>query len=329
MGTGKSLFQDTVERALNLGVEGHIVVVTHRDHGSEIIRQWESIRPVREESRPLVILEEPIARNTAPALAYAAVFLEQNGDPQATMIILPSDHLIEHSAAFKEDAEKAHSLADEGYLVSFGISPRGPDTGYGYIETGPECSPGYLVASFHEKPDLKTAKGYLEKGNFYWNAGIFTFKVKAFMEAMLKDAPEVAKRFTELNLKMEEKRSVLVCRNPEAVAEVYGELPSISVDYAVMEKSRKSALVPASFRWSDVGSWDEVCRYYDLPEENVFQADSKDNFIYSDIPVALAGVKDLIVVIKDGAALVCKKGSSQLVRELVQELQKKKREDLL
>jgi mannose-1-phosphate guanylyltransferase len=96
-----------------------------------------------------------------------------------------------------------------------------------------------------------------------------------------------------------------------------------------MEKSRKSALVPASFRWSDVGSWDEVCRYYDLPEENVFQADSKDNFIYSDIPVALAGVKDLIVVIKDGAALVCKKGSSQLVRELVQELQKKKREDLL
>jgi mannose-1-phosphate guanylyltransferase/mannose-6-phosphate isomerase len=318
-GRARSLFQETLVRVQHLGIGGQLIVVTHRDHGEAIRSQWEELR----RPFPMVVLEEPVARNTAPAVAYAASYLSRRGEEGSTMIVLSSDHLIDPKEAFKADVAKAHRLAVQGFLVTLGVPPRGPDTGYGYIETGEEQSPGRRVESFHEKPDQATARDYLDRGNFYWNAGIFTFKVGTFLEAMGTHSPDVVGPFRGLEMHMAEKDGISVCADQDAVEDTYRRLPSISVDYALMEKSGNVAMVPASFQWSDVGSWDEVCRLFEDSAEAVVQAEASGNYVYSDIPVALAGVQDLIVVIRDGAALVCRKGRSQLVRDVVAELKSK------
>ena len=277
----------------------------------------------------MVVLEEPVARNTAPAVTYAASYLSQAGEDGSTMIVLSSDHLIDPDDAFKEDADKAHQLAAQGFLVTLGIPPRGPDTGYGYIEAGEELDPGRRVRSFHEKPDLATAKGYLDRGNFYWNAGIFAFPVGTFLEAMETHSSDVAVPFRDLEMRIKKRGGVTVCANQDAVEDTYRRLPSISVDYALLEKSGNVAMVPAGFQWSDVGSWDEVCRLFPQDGGAAAQVEASGNYVYADIPVALAGVQDLIVVIRDGAALICRKGRSQLVRDVVAELKSGNREDAL
>jgi mannose-1-phosphate guanylyltransferase/mannose-6-phosphate isomerase len=324
-GRARSLFQGTLARVAHLDVPGQVIVVTHRDHGDAIRAQWEELhRPF-----PMVVLEEPVARNTAPAVTFAASYLSQAGEDGSTMIVLSSDHLIDPDEAFKEDAAKANQLAAQGFLVTLGIPPRGPDTGYGYIEAGEEHGPGRRVESFHEKPDLATARDYLNHGNFYWNAGIFAFPVGSFLQEVEAHSPDVVAPFRDLEMRIIEKGGITACGNPDAVEDTYGRLPSISVDYALMEKSGNVAMVPASFQWSDVGSWDEVCRLFRQDDGAAALVEASGNYVYSDIPVALAGVQDLIVVIRDGAALICRKGRSQLVRDVVAELKSKNREDAL
>jgi len=324
-GRERSLFQHTLERVRSLGLQGHVIVVTHRDHRPEIVRQWEQMGG----PFAMVVLEEPVARNTAPAVTYAAQFLRQAGAADSRMIVLPSDHLIEPPEAFRADVERADTMARDGRLVTFGIPPREPATGYGYIETGDARSTGYRVASFHEKPDRETAVSYIERGNFYWNAGIFVFPVELFLDSIQTHAPDVAGPFRGLKLKGRSRKGITLCRDPKSVAAAYERLPAISVDYALMERTEKAGMVPASFQWSDVGSWDEVCRLLSEGRGDVIEADAAENYVYADIPVALAGVRDLIVVVKDGAVLVCRKGRSQSVRDVVQKLKDAKRGDLL
>ena len=334
LGSGMSLFQETLVRAAALDPAGLIIVVTHASHVVEIKRQWQSLaesmgRPYAVPAARRVILPEPQARNTAPALIYAARILEELGERESTFIVLASDHDVGPISAFREDVEKADQLARADFLVSFGIPPKGPETGYGYLETGEQQGPGFRIETFHEKPDSETAQKYIAKENFFWNSGMFTYKVDVFMREMRHYLPDETARFCEHELKLEQEPSFLTPSDMQAVEAVYTQLSSISVDYALMEKSDRAAMVRATFEWSDVGSWDEVADRYSFEGADVLLANASGNFVFSDIPVALAGVEDLIVVIKNGVALICKKGSSQLVRDVVKDARQRGLQSLL
>ncbi len=325
---GKSLFQDTLERASSLGIEGAIIVVTHKDHMDKIVEQWNSLSSTKSPQRRIV-LPEPIARNTAPAIAYAAAFLKNEGEAEESFIVLASDHLIKPVDHFQRDVEKAAQLAQQGFLVTFGIPPRGPETGYGYIETAEEHPPGYRVRRFHEKPNRATAVSYIDNGNFYWNSGMFTFPVGVFLDELRRSAPDVAEPFDGISIETTERETVRVPKDLQTVQSIYEGLPAISIDYALMEHSGNTSMVEATFDWSDIGSWDEVSRYFSAEKTETLEVEADGNFVYSDIPVAITGISDLIVVVKNGVALICRKGSSQLVRNIVEELKQKERKELL
>jgi mannose-1-phosphate guanylyltransferase/mannose-6-phosphate isomerase len=337
---GQSLFAMTLRRAIRLQIEGYICVVTHQDHAEEIMQ--ECIEVLREEDFPqgrVLVLAEPEAKNTAPAIAYACVLLRRAGSPEDTLIVMPADHIIEPLSVFAEDVGRAASLAEKGWLVTFGIPPDRPETGYGYIEAGETLDPGFKVRKFKEKPDEATARSLIAQGNHYWNSGMFVFRADRYLEELQAHTPDVARPFLKTSIPEFQKqgsgaKAPLLVATDGALEAAYGESPSISIDYAVMEHSEHSAVVPAGFSWSDVGSWDVVAGLFGAEPEagstgSPIVVDSKNNFILSDVPVALAGVEDLIVVVKNGAVLICRKGKSQLVRDIVQVLKKDDRGELL
>jgi mannose-1-phosphate guanylyltransferase/mannose-6-phosphate isomerase len=287
----------------------------------------------------ILILAEPQGRNTAPAIAYACNVLRRTGTPEDTLIVMTADHVIEPLSVFYEDVEKAATLAEQDRLVTFGIPPEGPETGYGYVEAGEQLELGFKVRKFKEKPDEATARSFLSQGNHYWNSGMFAFRIDRFLEELENHAPEVARVFAEISLP-KNKRQTRADTSPvllpvdEALEAVYEKSPSISIDYAVMEHSGRCAVVPAGFSWSDVGSWDVVADLFGAELEaqgadSLMVVDSKDNFVLSDLPVALVGVQDLIVVVKNGIVMVCRKGKSQQVKDVVQRLKDEDRTDLL
>jgi len=320
LGTGPSFFQETLKRAAALKSRGMTIVVSLGDHVEEIEKQWNELFPYEPSRDKRVILPEPIGRNTAPAMAYAAAFLQSIGEGESSLIALSSDHVVEPAASFKLDVQRAHELALQGFLVVFGIPPTRPETGYGYVERGSEIPPGFRVVRFHEKPDTTTAHRYLEEKRFFWNSGMFAYRVETFLEEMQKYSPDIISPFRDLSFKTVNRGSIRIPENLPAIRSVYDRLPSISIDYALMEKSKNTAMIEAGFLWSDVGSWDEVSRHYPSKERDVYTVEAEGNYVFSDIPVALSGVRDLIVVVKNGMALVCRRGSSQLVRSIVEEL---------
>jgi mannose-1-phosphate guanylyltransferase/mannose-6-phosphate isomerase len=285
-----------------------------------------------------LVLAEPEARNTAPAIAYACSVLGQVAAPEDTLIVQPADHTIAPLAAFREDVEKAASLAEADWLVTFGIPPEGPETGYGYVEAGEQLDPGFKVRKFKEKPDLATAKSFIALGNHYWNSGMFAFRIGRFLEELGKHSPEVARAFAGISTPTHKRPSKSASSIPlpadAQLKAVYGRSPSISIDYAVMEHSDRCAVVPASFSWSDVGSWDVVAELFGSELESrgadsLIAVGAKDNFVLSDLPVALVGVQDLIVVVKNGIVMVCRKGKSQQVRDVVERLKDEDCRELL
>jgi len=315
-----SLFSGTVKRAASLGIRGKILVVTHKNH---VTAALDDSAALDEDIRSkLVLLAEPEARNTGPALAYAAAWLkEHSGGDDSSVLVLAADHLIEDLAGFKKDVEDASILASRDNLVVYGIKPDLPSTGYGYIEAGDEDAPGYKVISFKEKPDLATAEEFLAAGNYLWNSGMFTYKLSIFEQELLKGTPDMQSPFLP-SLKCPEPRienAVTVVMPDAELSTLYASLPRESVDYALMEKSSRIAMVRSGFDWNDVGSWDVIAELNPEAEQPVFDS-TGSNFVYSDIPVALCGVDDLMVVIKNGKALVCKKGQSQLVKDAAEAL---------
>jgi mannose-1-phosphate guanylyltransferase/mannose-6-phosphate isomerase len=337
---GQSLFAMTLRRAIRLQIEGYICVVTHQDHAEEIMQ--ECIEVLREEDFPqgrVLVLAEPEAKNTAPAIAYACVLLRRAGSPEDTLIVMPADHIIEPLSVFAEDVGRAASLAEKGWLVTFGIPPDRPETGYGYIEAGETLDPGFKVRKFKEKPDEATARSFIALGNHYWNSGMFAFRGDRYLEELQAHKPDLARVILEASIPdvipPEAKTDApLLVPADKALEAAYWKSPTISIDYAVMEHSEHSAVVPAGFSWSDVGSWDVVAELFgeDVQEGSrgsTIAVDSNNNFVLSDLPVALAGVEDLIVVVKNGAVLICRKGKSQAVRDIVQFLKKNDRTDLL
>jgi len=265
-----------------------------------------------EELNNTTFILEPIARNTAPALALAAFSL----DPKEIMLVTPSDHLIESNEEYNRALLRAKELAKEGYLVTFGISPAYPETGFGYIEAD-----GEKVIAFHEKPNLETAKMYLEKGNCYWNSGMFCFEAKTYLDELKSKAPQIyesAKKAYENAHKSE-----IIRVKHEDMARIEEE----SIDYAVMEKSSKVCVVPSNFTWSDLGSFDAL--YEALPKdengntknENLIAIESKNNFVYTtERMIALVDIDELIVVDTADALLITKKGSSQKIKDIVKKL---------
>jgi len=331
LGTGKTLFQETLLRAAALKLKGKIIIVTHRNQIDFILDQLNALFSDNSGRGEIVVLAEPEAKNTAPAVMLASRFLEAVGESGSSVAVLPADHFISPIERFKSDIGSAADIAARDKLVTFGIEPSGPETGYGYIEAGETFKSGFLVKKFREKPDAKTAKEFLERGNFYWNSGIFVFKVGVFLSEMKTHSPKLYSHFKRHSFTESLTRAGdnLFVVPADTAEELYKKLPSISVDYAVMEKSLRSAMVKASFQWSDVGSWDEVARVAHTETKDVFSHEAEGNFVFSDMPVALVGVDDLLVIQKKDALLICKKGESQKIRDIVDKIRKKRRGALL
>ncbi|MCX7788420.1 MAG: mannose-1-phosphate guanylyltransferase [Spirochaetes bacterium] len=307
-GLERSFLQNTVERGLSVNPQAEVVIVTAEMYREETIAQ---VSYYLDRGARITVLGEPMGRNTAPAIFLGALYLKHRIPREGRILILSADHLISPVESFVKDVRKADSLGASGWITVFGIPPSSPHTGYGYIERGEGEGGGYRVRAFKEKPDKDTAEKYLRSGRFYWNSGMFLFSLQTLFEEFDRYAPDIVKPFHEKGL-LEGLSEQFFTH----LRHVYEVLPSISVDYAILERSHRVAMVPATFSWNDVGSWDEVAQLLPGEAPRIIELEGKGNYVYSEIPVALCGVEDLIVVIKDGKALILKKGFSQLVRDV-------------
>jgi mannose-1-phosphate guanylyltransferase / mannose-6-phosphate isomerase len=274
--------------------------------------------------QPLAILLEPVARNTAPAIAVAALWVERE-DPAGVLAVMPSDHVIRHEAAFVDAVHRAAKLAETSKLILFGIAPDSPHIGYGYIRRGPplDGQPGaFGVEQFTEKPDKATAQGFLSAGTYTWNSGIFVFRARDFLRELEAHAPAVLKAARQSLVKATEDLGFL--RLDE---DAFAAAPSISVDRAVMERTKSAAVLPVDFGWSDLGSWSSL---WDLskrdPHGNAVRGDAllentSDCYVYSERAlVATIGVKDLVIVDTPDALLVADRAQAQNVSTIVDRL---------
>lgn len=279
-----------------------------------------------------VALLEPEGRNTAAAAALACRAAVEI-DPNALVLLLPADHHILQPDAFRAAISEALPLAEEGRLVTFGITPDGPETGYGYIQSGDALSAGYKIARFVEKPDLATAQSYLDEGGYFWNAGIFLLNARSFLEELEQHRPDIAQPIAKAY-----SDGALNGRLRTVDLEAWEAVESESVDYAVAEKTPNGAVVPVDMGWSDVGAWSAL---YDIADKdadgNVIAGDAelagvRNSYLRSDSGrlVALVGVEDLIVVDTDDALLVARRDKSQDVKRIVDALKRRADgEDLL
>jgi len=310
----KSLFQLTVNR--NSAICENSIVVSNAEQYFLAIDQLSEDKVL--ESKKTKFLLEPLGRNTAPAIALACLAL----DSEEIVLVTPSDHLIKDTLKYNEAIQRAKSLAQDGYLVTFGILPTYPETGYGYIN-----ATGDKVHCFVEKPDIKTAQEYLKEGGYYWNSGMFCFKAGVFLEELQEYASDIYEASVVAFKQAKQDNMIRISHvDMEAIREE-------SIDYAVMEKSLKVKMVSADMGWSDVGSFDaldlELAKDSDgnTATDNLYTIDAKDNFVYSsDRAIALADVEGLIVVDTPDALLVSKKGSSQKVKQIVKKLKENETE---
>ncbi|WP_201352016.1 mannose-1-phosphate guanylyltransferase/mannose-6-phosphate isomerase [Hydrogenimonas urashimensis] len=314
---GQSLFQMTVKR--NSAFCRSQFIVSNEDQYFLAIDQIEEINDGRAYNiRHTAFLLEPVGRNTAPAIALACFAI----DAEQVVLVTPSDHLIKDQAAYEKVIKRAAKLAEAGHMVTFGIQPDSPNTGYGYIEAN-----GEDVVAFHEKPDAQTARSYLESGRFFWNSGMFCFKAGVYLEELQTHAPEIfeaskkayerAKLNGMIRIGLDEMESI----------------PEESIDYAVMEKSRNVKVVPADIGWNDVGSFDALDEEYpkdsdgNTATEKLIAINSRNNLIVGhERTIATIEVEDLYIVDTPDALLVGKKGTSQKIKEVVARLKKQESE---
>lgn len=279
-------------------------------------------------------LLEPFGRNTAPAVALAAKLVEKEFGTDAVMLVLPADHLITDLKKLDLSVSCAANLAREGYLVTFGLVPSSPETGYGYIEKGCSLETAYKVNRFVEKPDINRAKSYVDSGQYLWNSGMFCFKAGVFLEELRKNAPEISALIYKCWINIHQRQSGLSMI--EIPADQFKDMPNISVDYAVMEKSDKVAVVEGDFGWSDIGSWTAV-RELVQPDLNhnraigeVLFVESHNNFVQAeDRLVAVLGVKDLMIIDSPDALLVAHPEKSQDVKKIVANLKANQHDALI
>lgn len=317
----ETLLHQTVHRLDGFFEPRNIFIVTTRELADETKEMLPELPPEN-------ILVEPEGRNTAPCLALSLVEIERR-IPDGVMVVLSADHWIGDTEAFIQDVETAvNHAASHQKLVVFGIPPTAPETGYGYIEV--ENSDGASVQNvlaFREKPPMELALSYLETGRHYWNAGMFVWTLKDFRQALLEHCPEVLTPLDEWTSRGSDE-SVL--------SAVYGCLPKLAIDVALMEKARNVALVSTHFRWSDVGSWPAAIEFQE-PDANgnvvqgqaILQDVKNSAFFGGTRLIAASGVSDLIVVDEPDALLICHRDKAQSVKQIVDRLKQAGREDLL
>ena len=292
------------------------IVVANARHADMIAEQLAAVG-----AGEAVLIFEPLARNTAPAIALAAL----QAGPDALLLVMPSDHVIADLPAFRRAIDAAAPIVEQGWLATFGITPDGPETGYGYIRAGDEIAPGVRRAErFVEKPDRATAETYVAEGCYAWNGGIFLFRADAYLAALDTHAPEIAAASREA---MAHKRTEGLHIYP--AADAFAASPDESIDYAVMEQADRVAVAPVEMGWSDVGSWDALHALATKDESGnahrgeVIAIDTKGCLIRTDGPlVAAVGVSDLIVIATNDAVLILPRGSSQDVKKAVEALKR-------
>lgn len=310
----ESLLQKTFNRLCTFSKPADIVTVTNIKHYSNIKLQLNKIDSSN------VVIGEPFGRNTAPAIASTLQYFIQQGCEDDVVLIVPSDHLIKDIDGFNKTVEQGKELAEQGYIVTFGIKPTYPETGYGYIKTEKALSVGYKVEKFVEKPNFETAKKYLDSGNYYWNGGIFMGKISTFLNEFKKYASDIYMHLGNLDFS----------NSTQINFSVYEKMPSISIDYAIMEKSDKIALVELQSDWNDLGSWQSIFNVKEKDENGnvltgkVVVDNVKNSFIYSQKEVvAVSSLENIILVETEDAIMACKLDESQNVKKLYEKLKAK------
>ncbi|MEN9319635.1 MAG: hypothetical protein RIQ51_234 [Bacteroidota bacterium] len=322
LNTGKTLVQWTYERYAKFIPAENIFIVTSEEY-VEIVKQQLPLLPVEN------ILAEPSKKNTAPCIAYISFKLAQM-NPDAKCIVAPSDHLILEEERFQSIALQALDFVDNiKALATLGIQPTHPNTGYGYIQfEGLEVAKDvYKVKTFTEKPDLEIAKSFLASGDFLWNAGIFAWKISNILTAFEKYQPEMYELFDQ------EKQHLNTAEENAAIQRIYPQCTNISIDIAIMEKANNVYVMPASFGWSDLGTWNSA--YENMEKDYLGNAVASDNVIVIDATkcmvnspkdklVVLQGLDDFIVVDTKDVLLICSRDKEQSIKEYVAEVKRNK-----
>ena len=313
----KTMLQATIERAAALPGARAPLLICNQDHRFLVREQC-----IATGITPAAIYLEPAGRNTAPAIALAALHLAAT-DPAALMMVLPADHVIENTAAFAAAVADAAIAARAGYLVTFGVVPQGPETGYGYIKAGaplPVDSTGCAVTAFVEKPDQATAQRYLAEGGYTWNSGMFVFTAGRYLEELQAHRPDILAAIT---LAWQGRLQDLDFCRPDNAA--FMACPSDSIDYAVMQKTSHAAVVRAGFDWSDVGSWDSLWQIStkdsagNAVQGDVFATQTKNCYIRAESRlVAVVGLDDVVVIETADAVLVMQRDKAQEIKRAIE-----------
>jgi len=321
----QTLLQQTVLRLGTMVSPQCVWIVTGKDQQFMVQTQLAALPGMR--AGTAHVLTEPVGRNTAAAIGLAAIHI-QRSDPAAVMIVLPADHWIERHSAFVSLLQEAAALAERDCLVTLGIIPDRPETGYGYIKRGstltqqPGQTTAYQVERFVEKPSLPVAQEYVASGMYYWNAGIFLWRATTILQAIATYMPALHAGLIEIAQSLEQENA------DTTLATIYQRLESVSIDYGVLEKSSRLVVVPADIGWSDLGEWTAIHRLSPQDERgntltgNIVNLENDNSFIYSSRrPVAAIGLKNLVVVDTEDALLVCAQERVQEVKTVVQRLQ--------
>ena len=328
-GAGRTMIQATADRLTDLVATDSLYVLTGERYATLATAQLDGMPAAN-------CIVEPSGRNTAPAIALACVHLQKR-DPEAVVIILPADSVITDGVAYLAALRRAVVAAEAGYLVTLGIEAELPHTGYGYIQRGEPAladddpSPVFTVKRFLEKPDEKRAKEFLASGDYYWNGGIFVAKVATLVAEFARQAPEIYRGMQQLGTALSQGRLASV------LPEIWPQMPSISIDYAILEGAQNVAMTPLRAGWNDVGSWDALKQIIapdssgNLPANSeVIAVNSVGNIVYSENKVvALVGVDDLVIVETEDALLVGRQSDMQNVKAIVELLQAANRDELL
>lgn len=313
---GKTMIQLTVERILPLVKMEDIYISTNKDYKSLVLEQLPEIPSEN-------ILCEPIGRNTAPCIGLGAVHILHKYE-DAIMLVLASDHLIKYNSMFINALKDAAETAKENTnLVTIGITPDYPETGYGYIKFNPEVNSGraFIVDSFVEKPNIEVAKEYIASEEYLWNSGMFVWKVSSILHKIEQYMPETYQGLMAI------KNAIGTPNEDVVLNHEFHKFPSVSVDYGIMEKAKDIFIIPGSFGWDDVGSWLAVERikksneFGNVVSGNVITIDSKDCVIEAGKKlIATVGIKDLIIVDTEDATLICDKGSAGDIKKVLENL---------
>ncbi len=323
-----SLLQSTIKRFSTFTSTGNMYIVSGKNQAA-VLEQQTTMLPQKN------LIYEPVGKNTLPCIGLAAMFTERE-NPDGIMVVTPSDHLIENDELFRDTVLSAVKIANErNGIVTIGISPSYPATGYGYVQTavnitGSEKIKQFKVERFVEKPNEATAAEYIQKGGFYWNSGLFVFKISVFLDAVKRYAPALYSGLRKIQAEIGKSSF------EETLDKIYRTVESISIDYGIMEHADNIYLVEGNFTWNDLGSWESVYLASNKDEKGNAGAggsviiDSKNSFVYSDKGlIALVGLDDVIVVQDGNTTLVCKREKAEEIKKVVDWLKSENKNEYL